>query len=62
MEALEEGSVSNQYLHTTVSPFVALYYAEAFGRNSKRQIVEIDLQGFSGQVGSGETLESLALK
>ena len=50
MQALEEGAVANQYLHTTTCPEVALYYAEAFGKNSKHQIVEIELEGFNGEV------------
>ena len=42
--------MANQYLHTTVSPEVALYYAEAFNKDSKHQIVEIDLRNFTGDV------------
>ncbi|CAE7898799.1 unnamed protein product [Symbiodinium sp. KB8] len=49
-QALAEGGVANQYLHTTLSPKVALYYAEHTTQKSKQQIVEIDLEGFSGEV------------
>ena len=44
VEALDDGSVPNQFLE------VALYYAEAFGKTSKHQIAEIDLEGFGGEV------------
>eukprot|EP00437_Effrenium_voratum_P025771 CAMPEP_0181417478 /NCGR_PEP_ID=MMETSP1110-20121109/11062_1 /TAXON_ID=174948 /ORGANISM="Symbiodinium sp., Strain CCMP421" /LENGTH=475 /DNA_ID=CAMNT_0023540431 /DNA_START=84 /DNA_END=1512 /DNA_ORIENTATION=+ len=49
-QALAEGGVANQYLHTTLSPNVALYIAEHTTQKSKQQIVEIDLEGFSGEV------------
>ena len=42
--------MANQFLHATLSPEVALYYAEAFGNDSKHQIVEIDLQSFNGEI------------
>ena len=50
---MSEGSKEskpNQYVHTTTSLEVALYYAEAFGKTSKHQIVEIDLHEFFGQI------------
>ena len=51
LEAVSEGSrVPNQFVHTSTSPEVALYYAEAFGKTSKHQIVEIDLDEFCGQI------------
>ncbi|CAE7800063.1 unnamed protein product [Symbiodinium sp. CCMP2456] len=49
-QALQEGALANQFLHTTVSPEVALYYAEAVSKNSKQQVVEIDLEYFDGEV------------
>ena len=52
MQALQEGAVANQFVHTTLSPEVALYYAEAEAatKNSKQQVVEIDLEYFDGEV------------
>ena len=49
-QALAEGGVANQFLHTTLLPEVALYYAEYTTTKSKQQIVEIDLDGFGGEV------------
>lgn len=49
-QALEEGKVASQFLEATISPEVALFYAKAYSKTSKQQIVEIDLEGFHGEV------------
>ena len=42
--------MASQFLHATILPEVALYYAKAYSETSKQQIVEIDLEGFSGDI------------
>ena len=51
-QAINAGSKErhSQYVHTTKSPTTALYYAEAFGRQSGHKMVMIDLQHFRGHV------------
>lgn len=42
--------MASQFLHATLSPLVALYYAKFDSKTSKQQIVEIDLESFGGEV------------